>query len=221
MNCLELQGALHDVLDGGRFPPEAAAHLADCASCRELYGAAQSLTHGLTLLPRPEAAPLLTQSIVAAVLAERRRTQQVRRRIVLAVALAASVAAVLLVGWLLQTPRPDDKMIVNKALPQPEPPKLIQGAEDARTAMASLTERVAGQTKEQAKLLMSVADALELPMTNLPVLKVDEPLDPAAKSLRQATQTVASGIEPITRSARRAFTFFVNEMPMFEIPQKN
>ena len=113
--------------------------------------------------------------------------------------------------------------IAEKVAPQqPEAPKLVQRAEDARAAVASLTERVADQTKEQAKLFMAVADSLDLPMTNFPVLSdLEEPLDPAAKSLRQATQTVANGIEPITRSARRAFTFFATETPMFDIPQKN
>jgi predicted anti-sigma-YlaC factor YlaD len=225
MNCLELQDMLQDMMDGAAAPapsPEAAAHLADCAACRELFGAAQTLGQGLTLLAKPEPSPLLTQSIVASVLAEHRRVHQVRRRIVLAVGLAASILLALLVGWFVQPPAPENKGIVQQAPPQaPEAPKLVQRAEDARTAVASLTERVADQTKEQAKLLMAVADSLDLP-TNLPALNGwEEPLDPAAKSLRQATQTVADGVEPITRSARRAFTFFVNEMPMFDIPQRN
>ena len=224
MNCLELQETLQEMLDGaaGAASPEATAHLADCAACRELYAAAQTLVHGLPLLPKPEPAALLTQSIVATALAEHRRAHQMRRRVVFAVGLAASIVLALLVGWLLQPPGPESKALVEKTPPQqPEAPKLAQSAEEARAAVASLTERVADQTKEQAKLLMAVADSLDLPMTNLPAFDLEEPLDPAAKSLRQATQTVANGIEPITRSARRAFTFFVNEMPMFDIPQKN
>lgn len=225
MNCLELQNTLQEMLDGAAAPcsPEATAHLAECAACRELHAAAQTLAHGLTLLPKTEPAALLTQSIVASVLAEHRRAQRLRRRVVLTVGLAASIMLALLVGWLLQPPQPENKTIVEqKPPPQPEAPKLAQRAEDARAAVTSLTGRVADETKEQAKLLMAVADSLDLPMTNLPVLSDwDEPLDPAAKSLRQATQSIANGIEPITRSARRAFTFFVNEMPMFDIPQKN
>lgn len=239
MNCLEVQDALQEMLDRGAalVSPEVTAHLAECAACRELNVAAQTLVQGLTLLPKPQPAALLTQSIVASVLAEhRQRVVRTRRRVALTAGLAASIVLALLVGWFLQPPAPEKwtgplnskgpdpfSGAGEKPPPQsPEAPKLVQRTEDARAAVASLSGRVADETKEQAKLLMAVADSLELPMTSLPALsRFDEPLDPAAKSLREATQTVASGVEPITRSARRAFTFFVNEMPMFDIPQKN
>ena len=228
MNCLEFQDWLQESLDGVPSPRTAdtAAHVAQCASCRDLDGAAAVLTAGLKVLSRPQHSALLTQSIVAGVFEERRqRRRRIRQRAVITFALAASIAILMLVGWLNQTPQPN-KDNVAKGPPAPvvpPAPKLVQRADDARIAVASLTERVADQTKEQAKMLMAVANTFDLaPMDNLPELNdLQEPLDPAARSLRQATQTVADGIEPITNSARRAFTFFVKELPVFDLPTQN
>ena len=228
MNCPELHNWLQQVMDGADLPvpPDAAAHLAQCPACRELESAARLLKGGLQSMPPPQTSALLTQSIVAGILDDRRRRlRRVRRRMVLTFALAASILILMLVGWLNQGPQSKKHQSVkNKPTPdEPEMPKLVHRAEDARAAVASLTERVADQTKEQAKVLMAVANTLDLaPMATLPGLSdLEEPLDPAAQSLRQATQTVTSGIEPITNSARRAFTFFVKEMPVFDMPTRN
>ena len=228
MNCREFEVWLQEALDTGASacPPEAAAHAADCVACRDLHAAARQLTNGLLTLPPAQTSPLLTQSIVAAVLDERRqRLRRVRQRVAITFGLAAAILLLMLVGWLNQSPTLDQgKQAVRPQDPSaPSVPKLAERADEARGAVAQLTERVADQTKEQAKLLLTVANGLDLPpMSGLPVLKeLEEPLDPAAQSLRHATETVASSIEPITSSARRAFTFFVREMPVFDIPQKN
>src|SRR5262245_44196668 len=228
MNCHEFQDWLQKLLDDGAnyCPPEAAAHVAECAPCRELHSAARQLMNGLTALPRPQAAPLLTQSIVAGVLEERRlRLRRVRQRVAVTFGLAAAILLLMLVGWLNQAPPIDKHKFAEPPRPAPAPavPKFAERADEARGAVAQLTERVADETKQQAKLLMTVANSFDLPpMGSLPGLnELDVPLDPAAQSLRNATETVASGIEPITNSARRAFTFFVREMPVFDIPSKN
>lgn len=227
MSCHEFQEWLQQLLDEGEIlsPPEVAAHVAECQTCREMQAAARQLICGLKLLPRPQAAPLLTQSIVAGVLDERRqRLRRVRQRMAITFGLAAAILLLMLVGWLNQTPFDKNKHAVQPhQSPAPAVPKFAERADEARGAVAQLTERVADQTKEQAKLLMTVANSFELPpMGALPGLNdLKEPLDPAAQSLRHATETVASGIEPITNSAGRAFTFFVREMPVFDIPSKN
>jgi hypothetical protein len=38
-------------------------------------------------------------------------------------------------------------------------------------------------------------------------------LDPPAQSLRQAGQGVATGLEPVATSARRAFDLFLRDIP--------
>ncbi len=230
MNCLEFHEWLHARLDGTVTSPPAAAaeHLKLCADCRELFDAARRLSDGLTTLSRPESSALLTQSIVAGVLEDRRRRQRsARRRLAFTLSMAAAILLMFLVGRWWSPPKSDGPVIVKKNSNQgPAPaelPQLVRGADEARAAVARLGERVKDQTKEQARVLIAVADAFDFaPMANLPGLQdLEEPLDPAAKSLRQATVTVASDIEPIANSARRAVEFFVKEMPMFEIPQKN
>jgi hypothetical protein len=231
MNCLEFQNWLQQRFDGAEVPPtpEVQQHLAQCADCRELHAASRLLAEGLRTLSRPPSSARI-ERIVAAVLDDRRqRLRTVRRRVFVTVGLAASLLLMMLASWLYPPPQRDQPDFVKNGPPpvtpqrEPEAPNFTRRADDARVAMSALTERMADQTKEQAKLFLAVANTLELPpMTSLPALsELEEPLDPAAQSLRQTTQTVAEGIEPITRSARRAFDFFVNEMPMFDIPQPN
>lgn len=228
MNCLEFYDRINQMLDGATdgYAADATAHLAECSGCRELAAAARLMSTGLTAIVRPQSSVLLTQSIVAGVLDERRqRLRRVRQRVAVTFALAASIVILMLVGWLGQSPRPGQSKIAQQpAVPQePAAPKIGQSADEARVAVAAFTERFADQTKEQAKLLMAAANKIDLaPMASLPDLNdLQQPLDPAAKSLRHATQTVASGIEPIANSARRAFTFFVKELPAFDLPARN
>jgi len=228
MNCLEYREWLQQELDGAAAlaPTAATEHLHVCADCRALAAAARSFEAGMAALPRPQPAPLLTASIVAAVLDDRRqRMRLARRRIAFTLGLAASILFLMLLGWLYQLPTSSKDNIAKNdpAPPDPGVPQLERRADEARAAVTAFTERVAGQTTEQAKMLLAVANSIDLkPMANLPGLNdFEEPFDPAAQSLKQATQTVASGIEPITRSTRRAFDFFVKELPVFDIPSGN
>jgi predicted anti-sigma-YlaC factor YlaD len=227
MNCLEYREWLQQELDGAVAPAPAAAaeHLSACVECRALAAAARDFETGLAALPRPQPAPLLTASIVTAVLDDRRqRMRLARRRVVFTLGLAASILFLMLLGWLYRLPTSSkNDLAKNDRSSDPGLPQLELRADEARAAVTALTERVAGQTTEQAKMLLAVANSIDIrPMANLPGLSdLEEPFDPAAQSLKQATQTVASGIEPITRSTRRAFDFFVKELPMFDIPSGN
>jgi hypothetical protein len=82
---------------------------------------------------------------------------------------------------------------------------------------------MAGTTREQARMLLAMANPLELaPKAGLPALNdLDEPLDPATKSLRAATQTMAEGIEPMARTARSAWSYLVKELPAFDVDPSN
>src|SRR6266540_7133073 len=131
MNCLEYTDWLQRMLDGAAAPcpPDTAVHLAQCPACRELEAAARLLTNGLKALARPQPSALLTQSVVAAVLDDRRqRVRRVRQRMALTFALAASIVILMVVGWLNQGPRPDEKHIAKLPIApkELEAPKLIQ-----------------------------------------------------------------------------------------------
>jgi predicted anti-sigma-YlaC factor YlaD len=228
MNCLEYREWLQQELDGAIAPAPAAAveHMNACAECRALAATARAFEAGLAALPRAQPAPLLTASIVTAILDDRRqRMRLARRRVALTLGLAASILLLMLLGWMYQLPTPSKNHVAKNDAAPPDPgvPQLERRADEARAAVSALTERVAGQTTAQAKMLLAVANTIDLkPMTNLPAFSEwEEPFDPAAQSLKQATQTVASGIEPIARTTRRAFDFFVKELPVFDIPLGN
>ena len=242
MNCLDCQAVLQQRLDG--LPtlrtPEFDQHLIQCAACRELHGAARLLDEGLRALPRPAAPDGMTARIVQAALADRDlRRRRVRLRLMMTAALAACILLLMFTGYLLPTKdgKPDNKNAVahhnaprvtpgpapdkpapEKPAPDKPAPVLAERADHARQAVARLTERVAGSTREQAETLLALAKPLEVPAT-LPAW--DEPLDPAAQSLREATQTVAEGIEPMTRTARGAWNLFVKELPTFDVNPDN
>jgi hypothetical protein len=238
MNCLDCQALVQQRLDG--LPtlrtPEFDQHLAQCAACRELDAAARVLDHGVRLLPRPMPSDGLTARIVQAALADRDlRRRRVRLRLMMTAALAASILLLMFTGYLLPsrllpTKHHKDAPVVvqddqqRKPAPGPDvpedktPPALTVRADEARQAVARLTGRVADSTRDQAKTLLALAKPLEL----APMLPDwEEPLDPAAQSLREATQSVAEGIEPMTRTARGAWNLFVKELPTFDVPSNN
>ncbi|MCS7045342.1 MAG: hypothetical protein NZO58_03195, partial [Gemmataceae bacterium] len=209
MNCLEFREWLQRRLDGAASAGAeetgslAAAHSAECAACRALDQAAARLVEGLAALPRPEPSPYLTTSIVAAVLEDRRRRQRrAQRRVAVTVALAASLLALMYTLWLAQPTPPARPNLSQPANPAPQanhahvPPRLTRHAEQAREAVAALTERLADQTKTQAKVLLAMAPVVDLPpMTSLPSLQeLETPLDPAAQSLRASTRTLVVGL---------------------------
>ena len=229
MNCLECQALLHERLDGQPSgpsspprSPELDRHLAQCTDCRELFAGARLLAQGLQALPRPTPTDGLATRIVAAALRDREvRRQRVRLRVYATAALAASVLALLFSGYLLPTSgKKEDATIVKKDAPPAEAPRLAARADDARQAVAQLTERVADQTREQAKVLLAMGNPLELAqIAAWPVFnELEEPLDPAARSLREQAQTVA---EPMARTARGAWNYFIKELPIFDVNPSN
>jgi hypothetical protein len=84
---------------------------------------------------------------------------------------------------------------------------------EAGSAVAALTDRLAGKTREQARLLWTVAAPLDAaaPLPDLAALP--SPLDPAAQSLREAGQGVSAGLATVAGSARRAVVYFTREIP--------
>jgi hypothetical protein len=95
---------------------------------------------------------------------------------------------------------------------------LRESVEEAGSAFAALTDRLAGRTRDQAKFLFRAAPA-EMPQVGpLPgVGALQAPLDPAAASLREAGKGVGAGLEVVAASARRAVWSVMQEMPTFDL----
>lgn len=229
MNCLECQTLLQRKLDGE--PVLAAAdldrHLASCIACRQNFQAAERLLAGLPRLRTPKLPASFAQEMAGRVLRDREQRRRVMRsRVWITVGLAASILFVAWAGnvWLPKTKqgtdqpplvqkKPADAQNPQPANPEPVEP-LAQHVGEAKTAVTTLTERWADQTREQAKLFLSVASApAQLP---LPQVDLQTPLDPAADSLRQASQGVSGGLQVVGQSALRAVEFFAKEIPFME-----
>jgi hypothetical protein len=216
--CLEL---LQQRLDGTLGPAceLLEQHLASCASCRELHQAAGLLEEGLRALPRPEPHPGLAERIVQRVLAERRSRLRWRRRALVVAAAACLLLTPLAVSLLadFSGPKSPSPQVVQRTQHKSAViPSLEESAGEAGTAMAQLTDRLAGQTREQVRLLWGATTALEVasPVPDLETWQA--PLDPAARSFRDAGQGVSVGFETVASSARRALSYFAREVPKLD-----
>jgi hypothetical protein len=211
MTCDDCRQRLQAWLDGD--PPGADgldAHLAACPACRALDAAARRLRVGLLAAPAPVPPSGLADRIVAGVLADRRRQQRARRRLVFA-GFALAAAACLTVALLL--PRwghPDESAAapatgkeIAQQVPPAAPPSLNENVAEATEAVASLARRTADETLTSGQLFVPA----------VPREVLGSPLEPPAESLREAGQGVATGLAPVTSSARRAFDLFLRDIP--------
>src|SRR5262245_11908685 len=117
MNCPEFQEWLQRRLDGIVPPltergeedsPGLAEHVAVCAECREQHDASRRLVDGLRARQYPAVPENLGTRIVAGVLRDMHRRQVVRRRLWIGMSLAASIAVMVLGGYLLFGPKGDE-----------------------------------------------------------------------------------------------------------------
>jgi hypothetical protein len=218
MNYPECHDLLHRRLDGlaadEREPLE--QHLAACPHCRDWHQAAGLLEDGLEALPPLVPPPGLADRIVTRVLADR-RTRLRRRWWFLPLAAAACLLLTPLTLSFLGLLNAPESKVANE---QQRPVKvtaetnrsLERSVADAGAAMASLTDRIAGQTRDRARLFLSATAPVEVP-TALPDRgSLQAPFDPAAESLRQAGHGVSASLEPVAGSARRAVSYLVREL---------
>jgi predicted anti-sigma-YlaC factor YlaD len=228
MNCPDCLDRLQQQLDGAATPDRDLldAHLAGCRDCRERFAAAQRLAEGLRTLPPPAPPAALADRIVAAVLRQRRARQRLRRWLLAGAAAAAALLAATLAGFLrpgapAPGPRPEPpRALIQREPKQPVPtpalPPLRESVAEARSAVTALTEDLAARTRAQARLLLSAAAPLD-PMAVPPlpgVAGLEEPLEPAARSLRESGHGVSTSLETVAGSARRAWSYFLHELPL-------
>src|SRR5262249_44656577 len=220
MNCLQCQELLQHRLD--RQPiedsPTLEQHLADCPECRLWHGAAQRLEDGLRRLAPPCPPAGLTERIVARVLADRQVTVRSRPRLFAVTAPAAALAASVLLLVLARSfrptphaqPAPEQDPALVQPLSPPAPPSLTASVAEAGEALTALTRRTADETVGSTRLLWPVVTA---PLPREEPGEMPPPLDPTARSLREAGQGLSTGLEPVTDSARRALGLFLGEIP--------
>jgi predicted anti-sigma-YlaC factor YlaD len=215
VNCSECLERLQQALDEHRgadcqsAPPSSdlAQHLQSCASCRELFAAAERMQRGLELLPSPALPFGFTERVLSNVIRQR-RLQRIRTLM--------RIAAVILVGvvgaWLVVTNfRGPEKPLPPELRPdvvqnETPPPSLQAQLNEAREATFGLTRQIAQDTARGARLLLPPADRLPDPMAPLN-------LEPPAMSVQDVSRTVADGFEPVTDSAKRAWSMFRRMVP--------
>lgn len=213
MNCTESLDLLNQRLDGDPLADRAALeqHLRSCRDCRELHAAAGGLEEGLRLFPMPRPRPGLSDAIVAGVLADRRARIRQRRGWVAALAVAAALLVAVFLGaggWQTheQTARVSDGFKV--AAPAESTISVRESVSEVGSALASLTQRTANEAVGQSRLLLP--EVLPAPpLTESPMVQLE--LDPTTASLKQAGQGVATALDPVTTSARRAFGMLLRE----------
>jgi hypothetical protein len=217
MNCLECQEILQRRLDGEGIadPGQMKEHLVDCPQCRQRHRAALLLLEKLPSWTAALPTADLRSRIVTAVLVDRTLRLARRRRVMVALALAACLllAALASLTWLpifdAPSPGPDMKFQGLQANKGPAP-TLEKSVEEARQAVAALSDK----GKEQVRMLIAVANPMENPGLPMPGLAdVEQPLEPAAESLRQAGRGVSEGLQTVTQSAQRAVAYFFRELP--------
>jgi hypothetical protein len=220
MKCPECDELLRQRLDGqaGFNRQGLELHLAWCAPCREWHQAAQLLEDGLCALPRPTAPADLTERIILRVTADRCQRLRWQRRAVVAAAAACLLLtplAVSLLGLLAgHSPAPAPAVTARPPVTPATPgPSVQDSVAEAGSAVASLTDRLAEQTRDQARRLWSVSAPMDVPEVLPGFRALQAPLDPAAQSLREAGQGVSAGIDTVASSARRAVSYFVRELP--------
>jgi len=214
-NCVAAQAALQRLLDreADWDTPEAAAHRAGCAECRDELMLARSMSRVVTavVVPSELSARVLNASVAA------HRSRQRIRWAGAAFAVAASVVIAVIALRPGPGPGPAPNPTPNPNVsPDPTPVVLIsprkpddpsavarekplgESVSEAADAIVSLTRRTASEPKERITVL--------LPQPRL--LGADEP-DERLDPLADAGTGAARSVEPLKDSARRALNFFV------------
>jgi hypothetical protein len=226
MRCPDSEDLLQHRLDGEMYGDRADLdrHLAECALCRERHAAAARLIDGGLPTLREGPPALWTARMISALITEHRRRRW-RRNTLTAVAVAAAVLLAIVTGWFWLRPTEQDRPQSDLQARQqdtrtpPAPPEkersLRATVAEAEEAVKSLSNRIADNTVEQVRTLLAASASAEVgPMPTLPTVgSIEQPLDPAARSLQGTGRGVSTGLQTVANSARRAFDFLLSELP--------
>jgi hypothetical protein len=223
MNCSLAQELLQRSLDDSILDesPQWSAHLRECADCASLAEAARFLQEGLRLLPASTPPLDLEARIVKKVLRERRRRARLRWGVGFALAAGMLLAIAMRFEGRRISPQPVSpaQETAEKTPSNPKEdatPTLRDSAAELGEVFASLTSQTATETVEQTRLWAAILPSPELPKVELNSARTRPPTRP----LREASQGVSEGLEPVTTSARRAVDLFLRELPPMESEPK-
>lgn len=215
MNCESFLELLQLELDGGTSL-EAHEHLRVCLTCRELYRAAGLMRNGVQRLSWPAPPAGLMDRIVLRAIADRR---VLRRRRWITAGLAVAAALFIAVGatlfWPAEQPEPNGSSLPLAQIDEGREPtvNLNQSVTDVGAAVVALTNRATQETVGQTKVL--------LPIVAGPVLdELDLELVGPTLSLREASEGLSAGLEPVTTSAKRAVGLLLRDLTPMETDTK-
>jgi hypothetical protein len=225
MNCRESEVLLHLILDREPVGParvDLDHHLSECAKCRELHLVAQRLGEGLRLFPPLVYPADLFGRLESSLLTHHRRVLRIRR-FVGSIAVAASLlVAALSVHFFARPGSQSDNLqpqvaSIPRAKSDP-PPSLNRSVAEAGNAVVSLTRRAADETLDQGRLLLPVV----LPSAAVSQPRVLQPdLSPPSQTLADVKDSMASGLDQVATSARRAVNLFLREIPPLGTARKD
>jgi hypothetical protein len=217
MNCHVAQDLVQQNLDGTPIEsPEWLAHLHQCAECRTLATAGRRLQDGLRLLAVPLPPPDLAERIVERVLLDRRRARRrLQRRWAMGLALAAGllVALTLRLNW-RGSPTgsaiaPPEQLAKNVPVEMEKKAlTLRESAAELGEVFAELSNETTEETVGQTRRWVSNVPSPTLPKVDLAAI------EPPTHPLREASEGLSEGLEPVTTSVRRAVDLFLRELPM-------
>jgi hypothetical protein len=202
MSCERCDDWLQQLLDGEEPPGEAHDHFAACPGCRELYESALGLRQSLRLIEPPVVPAGMSVRIVEAILADRRKRRFLSRTFRRAASLAAAILLVFLVAD--HHPRPGTRSPGRPV--EVVEAKKIEPLPTFRETVVWSKARVADAVDGARRLVPD----LEAP--TIPPMDPGAPLEPTTQPLRDARQAMASGLEPVAGSAKRAFALFVRDL---------
>ena len=209
-DCVEFTTSLQRVLDR-EISIESASrlHAFDCANCRTLLAAVETLAAGLEKLPFKPVPAELAERIVTASVRDYRRRRAVRRT---GVACAVAAALLVVVGTQVasRTETPAHEVAKTEPThrsPEPVAPERVSDRfAEAGSALASMTRKASEQALTPTRTLVPSPDQVSFSPTDWPA-----EVEPAADSLAGMPEAAKSGLEPVTTGARRAVNLFLRD----------
>jgi len=228
MKCLECHDALQCRLDGDTtaLTPDVIEHLGRCASCRREYAAAEAFLRGVAAIGRPDCPPDFAQRMAGLVM---RDLASAHEDIAEEAARTASAAQDLALQSLVE----EEQAVPLPSQPRRRSRRYVRPA--IGFAMAAAMLLAAGYIFLRAPATPTIADApkdpepvaQQKPLPQKQIIDIDHnpvpenvakmdpvELEAVAASLRQTGAGMAEGLQPMTKTARRALNFFFRELPV-------
>jgi hypothetical protein len=197
--CDAFADGLNAVLDGDapRTLLTESVHYPACGDCQGLYAAAVLLQ--ATPFAAPSPPTHFVDTVLDAVATSEVAVRQTRRRNLVTLASLATLAAAVLVAFNLTIAPAEQGTAPVAVIPaKPAPmPSVQQSVNDAKVAVATLSEQVLDETVTPARNLI-FASARPTVVT-------------ATEPLAELPEAAKAGIEPITNTTRRAFGTLIRD----------